>query len=75
MRKVLVRWRHIVACAVVLSVVVTADARDGAPVRKADTDARQRLAATERDPGERVLSRIIRRIVKSLTDELSLPRP
>ncbi len=75
MREVLMRWRYVVACAVVLSVVVAADAREAAPVRTADADARLRVAAAEREPGGRTLPRIIRRVVKSLTDGLILPRP
>ena len=75
MREVLVRWRYVVACAVVLSVVLTADARDAAPVRTADADVRPRVASAEREPGGRTLPRIIRRVVKSLTDELIGPRP
>ena len=75
MREVLVKWRYIVAFAIVLSVVVTADARDAAPVRTPDADARPRVAAAEREAPERKLPRIIRRIVKSLTDDLILPRP
>ena len=75
MRKVLVRWRYLVACAIVLSVVVTAHARDAALVRTPDADARPRVAAAEREARERTLPRIIRRIVKSLTDELIGPRP
>src|ERR1044071_5062849 len=35
MREVLVRWKYVVACAIVLLVVLTADARDAAPVRSA----------------------------------------
>ncbi len=75
MHKVLVRWRYVVACAVVLSVVVAADARDAAAIRKADAGARARIAAAEREIREPVLPRIIRRLVKSLTDELTGPRP
>lgn len=75
MREVFVRWRYVVACAIVLSVVVTADARDAAPVRTPDADARPRVAAAERDARERTLPRIIRRIVKSLSDGLTGPRP
>ena len=74
MREVLVRWRYVVACAVVLS-VVTADARGAAPVRKADAGARARIAAAKREIREPTLPRIIRRIVKSLSDELTGPRP
>ena len=75
MREVLVRWRYVVACAVVLSVVVTADARDAVPVRTADADPRPRVGAAEREMRERALPRIIRRVVKSLTDGLIGPRP
>jgi len=75
MREVLVRWKYVVACTVVLSVVVTADARAAATARTADADARPRLAAAEREPPERVLRRLIRRVVKSLTDGLIGPRP
>ena len=75
MREVLVRWRYVVTCAVVLSVVVTAGARDAAPARTADAHARPRIAAAEREPREPVLRRLIRRVVKSLTDELIGPRP
>jgi len=75
MCEVLVRWRHVVACAVVLSFVVTADARDAAPARTADAYAGPRIAAAEREPREPVLRRLIRRVVKSLTDELTGPRP
>ena len=67
MRELLMRWRYVVVCAIVLSVVVTADARDA--------DARPRVAAAERETPERTLPRIIRRIIKSLTDGLTGPRP
>lgn len=75
MREVLVRWRYVVACALVLSVVVTANARDAAPIRTADADARPAVVAAEREMPERPLPRIIRRIVKSLSDGLTGPRP
>lgn len=75
MRKVLMRWRCVVACAVVLSVVGIAEARDTAPARTADADARPRIAGAEREPREPGLRRLIRRLVKSLGDELIGPRP
>ena len=75
MRDVLVRGRYVVACAIVLSIVVTADGRDAATVRTPDADARPRAVAAERDTRERPLPRIIRRVVKSLTDGLIGPRP
>jgi hypothetical protein len=75
MRDVVVRWRYAVACAIVLSVVVTADARDAARVRTPDADAGPRVVAAEREARERTLPRIIRRVVKSLTDGLIGPRP
>jgi len=75
MRDVLVRWRYVVACAIVLSVVVTAGARDAAPVRTPDAGARPGVAAAERETCEHAVLRIIRRIVKSLGDGLILPRP
>lgn len=75
MREVLVRWRYVVACAVVLSVVGTADARDAALVRTPDAGAGPRVAAAEREASEGTLPRIIRWVVKSLTDGLIGPKP
>lgn len=75
MREVLVRWRYVVACAIVLSVVVSADARNAAPVRTADADARSRVAAVERERRERPLPRFIQRLVKAFSDGLIGPRP
>jgi hypothetical protein len=74
MRKVLIWSKNVVACAIVLSVVVTADARGGAPVRSATGDGRPQITAADRDRREPVLPRIIRWILKSL-DEILLPRP
>jgi hypothetical protein len=74
MREVLVRSKDVIACAIVLSVVLTADARDGAPVRSATGDGRPQITAADRDRREPVLPRIIRWILKSL-DELIPPRP
>jgi hypothetical protein len=75
MRKVLVRSKYVVACAIVLSVVLTADARDAAPVRSATGDGRPQITAADRDRREPVLPRVIRWILKSLTDEIILPHP
>lgn len=75
MREALVRGRYVVACAIVLSAVVTADAREAAPARTADGDARPRVAAAQRERRERPLPRVIRLVVRSLTDGLILPRP
>jgi hypothetical protein len=75
MREVSVRWRDVVGCAVMLSIVGTADARSAAPVRTADAEARPRVAAAERETRERPLPRILRRIIKSLSDGLTGPRP
>jgi hypothetical protein len=74
MRKVLVRSKNVVACAIVLSVVVTADARGGAPIRSASEDGRAQIAAADRHRREPVLPRVIRWILKSL-DEITIPRP
>jgi hypothetical protein len=74
MRKVLERSKDVVACAIVLSVVVTADAQGAAPVRSASGDGRPQIAAADRERREPVLPRVIRRILKSL-DELLPPRP
>jgi hypothetical protein len=74
MREVLVRWKYVVACAIVLSVVLTADARDAAPVRSANGDGRPQITAPDRDRRDPVLPRVIRWILKSL-DEIILPRP
>jgi hypothetical protein len=60
---------------VLLSVVVTADARDVASIRTADADPRPAVTAAEPETRERTLPRIIRRIVKSLSDGLTGPRP
>jgi hypothetical protein len=75
MREVLVRSKDVVACAIVLSVVLTADARGGARVRSTSGDGRPQIAAADRDRREPVLPRIIRWILKSLEDELTPPRP
>jgi hypothetical protein len=75
MRNVLVWSKDVVACVIVLSVVLTADARDAAPVRSASGDARPQITAADRDRREPVLPRIIRWILKSLEDELSPPKP
>jgi len=75
MPEALVRWRYAAACAVLLYVVVTADAGDTAPVRTPDADARARVAAAEREAREHPLPRIIRWIVRSLGDGLTGPRP
>ena len=75
MRKVVVRSKCVVACAVLLSVVVTADGRETTPVRVVDDDARPAVAAADRERRERKLPRIIIGIVKSLSDGLTGPRP
>jgi hypothetical protein len=74
MRKVLVWSKDVFACAIVLSVVVTADARGAAPVRSATGDGRRQIAAADRERREPVLPRVIRWILKSL-EELLPPRP
>lgn len=74
MRELLVRWRYVVGCAIILSLVVTADARDKAPVRPAD-HARTRVVAADREMRERTLPRIIRLVIRSLSDGLTGPRP
>ena len=75
MGKVLVWSKDVVACAIVLSVVVTADARGAARVRSATGDGRPQIAAADRDRREPVLPRVIRWILKSLEDVLSPPHP
>jgi hypothetical protein len=74
MREVLVRWKYVVACVIVLLVVLTADARDAAPVRSATRDGRPQITSADRDRRDPVLPRIIRWILKSL-DEIIFPHP
>jgi superfamily I DNA and RNA helicase len=75
MREMLVRSKYVIACAIVLSVVLTADARDAAPVRSATGDGRPQITAADRDRRDLVLPRVIRRILKSLDDGLTIPHP
>jgi hypothetical protein len=75
MQKVLVRSKDVVACVIVLSVVLMADARDAALVRSASGDARPQITAPDRDRRDPVLPRVIRWIFKSLDDGLGFPRP
>jgi hypothetical protein len=58
----------------VLSVVLTADARGAARLRSATRDGRPQIDAADRERREPVLPRIIRWILKSL-DEILPPHP
>jgi hypothetical protein len=75
MRKVWVWLKDVVACAIVLSVVVTANARGAARVRSATGKGRPQITAADRERREPVLLRVIRRILTSLDDGLTGPRP